>query len=32
MIRRLLLAIRYWRDPALQFSFLRAWRTARRFQ
>jgi len=32
MIRRLLLALRLWRDPVLSFTLPRAWRTARRFQ
>lgn len=28
MIRRLLLTLRFWRDPKLQFNWPRAWRSA----
>jgi hypothetical protein len=30
-MRRLILALRFWRDPVLSFNLTRAWRTARRF-
>jgi hypothetical protein len=30
-MRRLVLAFRLWRDPALSFNWARAWRTARRY-
>ncbi len=31
MLRRLILALRFWRDPVLSFNFRRAWRAAGRF-
>lgn len=31
MMRRLLYTFRFWRDPALAFTWRRAWRTARRY-
>jgi hypothetical protein len=30
-MRRLIIALRFWRDPILHFDLRRAWRTARRF-
>lgn len=30
-MKRLIVAIRLWRDPVLAFDLRRAWRTARRF-
>lgn len=30
-MRRLILALRFWRDPILHFDLRRAWRTAGRF-
>lgn len=30
-MRRLILALRFWRDPVLHFDLRRAWRTAARF-
>jgi len=32
MIRRLLLALRFWRDPVLGHTWPSAWRIAKRFQ
>lgn len=30
-MRRLMMALRFWRDPVLHFDIRRAWRTAGRF-
>ena len=30
-MKRLLIALRFWRDPVLSFTLRRAWRTAKRF-
>ena len=30
-MRRLMIALRFWRDPVLAFDLRRAWRTAARF-
>jgi hypothetical protein len=30
-MRRLIMALRFWRDPVLSFDLRRAWRTAGRF-